>query len=316
MRFLAVDDDPLFLQLLTLRLQGLGYVDVVTASAPAAALAYLTQGTDVVDCILLDVRMPEMDGITLCRKIRALATYTATPIVMVTSMSDRSYIDEAFDAGATDYITKPLDRLELKARIGMVAQLHAKSRPQSNAPAVSSYCIEMAPDFDDAVLLPNVERLISYLAMENYLLTLGVKGMHSLRAFAVHVDNARVFFSAGNQSVFADMLGDVASAVLESLKTEDVLFAYKGGGIFVCIARSDLQTDPEDLSHVVNRNLAGFEDLYRADGLPMPILHFGGVVRTSTFALTRPTKLPDMAISSLMKDTYKMIKPRAKIRGF
>ncbi len=111
MRFLAVDDDPLFLQLLTLRMQALGYTDLVTVSSGADALALLSTAPDSVDCILSDIRMPLMDGITLCRNIRALPGLAKTPIVMITSMSDRSYIDEAFEAGATDYITKPLDRL-------------------------------------------------------------------------------------------------------------------------------------------------------------------------------------------------------------
>ncbi len=314
MRFLAVDDDPLFLQLLTLRLQGLGYTDLVTVSSGAEALAFLSAAPDSVDCILSDIRMPLMDGITLCRNIRALPGLATTPIVMITSMSDRSYIDEAFDAGATDYITKPLDRLELKARIGMVVQLCAKGRQQAGP--VSSYSIEPMQDFDEPILLPNVERLISHLAMENYLLTLGLKRMHALRAFAVQVENARVFYSTSSPATFADMLGDVASAVLDSLKTDDVLFSYTGGGVFVCIARTDIHAEPEDLCQAATRNLTAFEDLYYADGLPLPKLHFGATVRSSAFTLTRPSKLPDMAVAAMMKDFYKIDKPRAKSRMF
>ncbi|MES2665725.1 MAG: response regulator [Pseudomonadota bacterium] len=312
MRFLAVDDDPLFLQLLTLRMQALGYADLITVTSGAAALTLLQSAPNTVDCILSDVRMPEMDGITLCRNIRTLPAYATTPIVMITSMSDRSYIDEAFEAGATDYINKPLDRLELKARIGMVAQLWAKGQQRVDAP-LSSYAVEPAHDFEDALVLPNVERLISHLAMENYLLTLGLKRMHSLRAFAVQVENARVFFSAGNPTAFVDMLGDVACAVLDSLKTEDVLFSYAGSGVFVCIARSDLGSESEDLGHSANRNLAAFEDLYHADGLPLPKLVFGATVRSSAFTLTRPTKLPEMAVAALMKDHYKAPKTRARM---
>ncbi len=165
-------------------------------------------------------------------------------------------------------------------------------------------------------MLPNVERLISHLAMENYLLTLGLKRMHALRAFAVQVDNARVFHATSHPTAFADMLGDVASAVLDSLKTEDVLFSYAGSGVFVCIARTDMQAEPEDLCQSANRNLTAFEDLYYADGLPLPKLHFGATVRSSAFTLTRPNKLPEMAVAAMMKDYYKVDKPRAKSRMF
>lgn len=319
MRFLTVDDDPLFSQLLVTQMEALGFTDVVIAGSGSAALAILDDPATLFDCIVLDVRMPGMDGITLCRKIRSLAAYRATPIVMVTSMSDRSYIDSAFDAGATDYITKPLDRLELKARLGMVARLHEQT--ELNAAAVtaqssSPYDIEPAYEFSEPLVLPNVDRLISYVAMENYLLTLGLKRSHSLRAFAVQVENAYVFYATDNRTSFVNMIGDVASAVLEGLKTEDVLFAYAGSGTFVCVARGEMRLDAEDLALSANLALATFNDLYAAEQLPAPILHFGEVVRSSAFGLSRPSKLPELAISMLQGAIYKSNSIRPKLKAF
>ena len=318
MRFLAVDDDPLFLQLLTAQLQRLGHTDLRTASSGKSALLLMENLATPFDCILLDVQMPEMDGIALCRKIRALEKYATTPIVMITSMSDRTYIDAAFDAGATDYVTKPLDRIELKARIGMVAHLHdaMQKRAALVAAPLSSYSIEPAHDFADALVLPNVERMTSYLAMSNYLLTLGLKRTYALRAFAVQVENAHAFYNHGNPATFIDMIGDVASAILESLKTEDMLFAYAGSGIFVCIVRSEMRTDMESVSLATNVAMAEFTSLYDADDLPLPNLHFGALVRSSAFTLTRSSKLPEMAISVMQSDLYQAPAQRTKIRAF
>jgi CheY-like chemotaxis protein len=315
MRFLAVDDDPLFLQVLAAQMDRLGYSDLQTASSGASAISMIQTRSAVFDCILLDVQMPEMDGISLCRKIRSLEKYSTTPIVMITSMSDRSYIDAAFDAGATDYITKPLDRLELKARIGMVAQLHKASRKQTISATLplSSYSIEPSHDFADAIVLPNVERMISYVAMTNYLLTLGLKRTHTLRAFAVQVENAYAFYPNGNHTTFIDMIGDVASAILESLKTEDTLFAYAGSGIFVCIVRSEMRWDMDDISLATNLTLSEFFTLYEAEELPRPFLHFGSLVRCSAFTLTRSSKLPEMAIAAMQSDLDRSLGHRSKI---
>ncbi len=317
MRFLAVDDDPLFLQLLTAQLERLGYSDVSTASSGPTALSILERGEATFDCILLDVQMPEMDGITLCRNIRRLQRHHTTPIVMVTSMSDRLYIDAAFDAGATDYITKPLDRLELKARIGMISQLRQALRAQDLAasPSFSSYSIEPTHDFSDAIVLPNVERLTSYVAMTNYLITLGLKRSHALRAFAVEVENAYAFYSSQSSTAFVDMIGDVASAILDSLKTEDVLLSYAGSGVFVCIVRSEMRWDIDDIALATNLTLSDFYTLYEADELPLPILHFGALVRNSVFTLPRSSKLPEMAISAMQSDLYKNISHQNKSRA-
>jgi CheY-like chemotaxis protein len=75
------------------------------------------------DCFILDVQMPGMDGIELCRQIRAIEVYKDTPIIMNTAVADRDYIDAAFAAGATDYLTKPVDEVEVKARLGVIEQL-------------------------------------------------------------------------------------------------------------------------------------------------------------------------------------------------
>ena len=77
------------------------------------------------DIILLDIMMPEMDGITLCQKIRTNPRYRETPIVMLTAKSERESIKGAFAAGATDFISKPFDIHEVSARVRVVNKLNS-----------------------------------------------------------------------------------------------------------------------------------------------------------------------------------------------
>ena len=70
-----------------------------------------------IDLILLDMMMPEMDGIEACRIVRQYEHLKDIPIIMVTAVGDSKKLAEALDAGAVDYVTKPINKVELMARI-------------------------------------------------------------------------------------------------------------------------------------------------------------------------------------------------------
>jgi CheY-like chemotaxis protein len=69
------------------------------------------------DLILLDIVMPDMDGIETCRLLRGMEVTRSTPIIMVTTRSDPKSIESAYASGATDYVTKPIDYQELRTKI-------------------------------------------------------------------------------------------------------------------------------------------------------------------------------------------------------
>ena len=70
-----------------------------------------------IDLILLDMMMPEMDGIEACRIVQQYEHLKDIPIIMVTAVGDSKKLAEALDAGAVDYVTKPINKVELMARI-------------------------------------------------------------------------------------------------------------------------------------------------------------------------------------------------------
>ena len=110
-KILVVDDEVLLVKGIRFNLQNEGY-DVITGSNGLEAVA-LAQNGDV-DLIVLDVMMPEMDGLTACSKIRE---FSNVPIIMLTAKTDDMDKLMGFDYGADDYLTKPFNILELKARI-------------------------------------------------------------------------------------------------------------------------------------------------------------------------------------------------------
>src|SRR5215472_18737632 len=75
------------------------------------------------DIVLLDIVMPEMDGVECSARIRNDPRYGDMPIIMVTSLDDMGSLSNAFVAGATDYITKPINRIELAARVRSALKL-------------------------------------------------------------------------------------------------------------------------------------------------------------------------------------------------
>lgn len=111
---LAVDDDDTNLLALRRPLTKEGY-RLITASSGAEALDIL--GKTDVDVILMDWMMPEMTGLDVCRILKKDPRLKLIPLILVTAKAGASDIIEGLDAGANDYITKPVERMELLARV-------------------------------------------------------------------------------------------------------------------------------------------------------------------------------------------------------
>jgi phosphoserine phosphatase RsbU/P len=121
-RTLVVDHAPDVRELIQAILTTDGHTDVLTAESLHDAFRHLAivdheSGNAAIDLILMDIMMPDMDGISACRRIRAVERLRDIPIIMVTGKDPSEALQTAFAAGAIDYITKPLDRVELLARV-------------------------------------------------------------------------------------------------------------------------------------------------------------------------------------------------------
>ena len=114
MRILVVDDEKLLVKGIKFNLENEGYA-VDGAYDGASALAMFRENN--YDLIILDLMLPLLDGLTVCRKIRESSN---VPVIMLTAKSEGSDKLIGFEYGADDYITKPFDILELKARIRVI----------------------------------------------------------------------------------------------------------------------------------------------------------------------------------------------------
>lgn len=115
MKVLIAEDDPLSRRLLEATLSKFGY-EVVLAADGAEAWAIL-QSQDAPSLAILDWMMPEIDGVEICRRVRNLPTATPPYLMLLTAKGEKTDVVVGLDAGANDYLTKPFDRSELRARI-------------------------------------------------------------------------------------------------------------------------------------------------------------------------------------------------------
>ncbi len=292
MRILAVDDEPLFLEILEASLQEIGFHDITPIYSAKEALRELEQSKEAFDCILLDIRMPGMNGVELCRKIRATQGYKRTPIMMVTAMTDRNFIDEAFVAGASDYLTKPLDKLELRARMKMVERLIAEQARnlllEQHAASDEPMDTGIRPEdleftVETPVILQGFDRIIEYTALENYLQSLSTKESYGASAFAISIKNVSMLFNSGRPMDFMNMLYDVGVSIEAVLKSSMALIAYSGNGVFLAVLSDVLEPDVKLVEDRIRVKLKDFDQIYMRDGMPSPDILVGSAIRKSLF---------------------------------
>jgi putative two-component system response regulator len=117
---LIVDDNESIRDLLAATLTHAEY-QIITAASGEEALALADRYQP--DLVLLDVMMPGMDGYEVCRRLRAAERTAEVPILMITALDDRASRMSGIEAGADDFLTKPMDRTELRARVRTITRL-------------------------------------------------------------------------------------------------------------------------------------------------------------------------------------------------
>ncbi len=169
---LAVDDDPEVLGTLQRVLERENF-EVKAVNSGKKALAYLE--TTRPDLMILDIIMPEMDGISVCQQVRRDSRFTALPVLFLTAKGSTDDIVEGLDAGADDYVVKPFELSELRARVHALLRRGMRERRSNSVMQLGNLRLD-----SDTYQAHVHENSVQLTATEHRL----------LRYFMEHVDQA------------------------------------------------------------------------------------------------------------------------------
>ena len=290
MRIMVVDDDPLFVDILRSSLVAMGFEDPVCDFSAEAALKRLKTEQEPVGTFLLDIHLPEKDGIDLCAELRQMPAYRMTPIIMLTASKNPDAMGRAFAAGATDFVSKPLDSLELGTRIKIAGMLNESMDRERKVQQTLEDLTELTRvKFDEKIKLRQSDVVVEYLALENTLLKAGGR-CYAMSIFSIKMGSARNIFDSVSPPAFVRHLDRIAESLSLVLTGENTNVAYVGNGIFIGVKhgrrRLDLAAVGQEVREVLERNWDA-ESLERASP---PRLRFTQVSDKGVWTLLSATE--------------------------
>jgi PleD family two-component response regulator len=242
MRILVIDDSVDSRDLAEGALLSAGYTDIVTANSGWEALKILDIGraTDEkpsIDVALLDIVMPEMDGVEVCARIRNDPRYGDLPVIMVTSLEDMNSLANAFVAGATDYVTKPLNRVELVARVRAALKLkqeldRRRAREHELLSFLSSWGDRRAGLWIDGT----TGMFVGEVAEAYLTAACGCENDELISIVALTLDRFDAYRAAKGEIAARGLRAEVARAVRRLAATVGIVAASYRNGIIILVA--------------------------------------------------------------------------------
>jgi len=237
--------------------------------------------------------MEGMDGIQLCRSIRAIRHYRETPIIMVTAMHEKSQIEAALVAGATDYVTKPFEMLELVARLRIAENISEKLerlRQRSGKGFPKPEVVDAIPAVHSPVGFADIDQgFLEFADFEAALYHLSKREVMALSILTWRIPEFQAIENLKSDAAVFSLLNAVAIAANEAFGAHEYLAAYYCDGVFVSAFKDCIPTD-EDFSKAqktFNRTVPREFDAV----LPFMELKFGNAVRFSTLNSDDPLAL-------------------------
>ncbi|MCV2894237.1 response regulator [Lentibacter sp. XHP0401] len=276
MHILAVDDDPIILEILSAFVETMDDHEIVTAESVADALNIIEHQEKHFDCFLLDIQMPGTDGIEFCGILREMNAYLRTPIIMLTAMSEKSYIDKAFNAGATDYITKPFELNGLKGRLSLVEKIAIEARNTSSKLTNASPLrrnrdlVQQELNLHSPIPIFDVDGVIENHAMENYVTKLSRSELCGSVVIGFTIRHAADLFCNLSDFDFSCVITDVSEAISDCLLPAQRLVSYAGNGTYVAVVEGVTHIDLERLVNQMNRCIHAME-LCTSDGMSLDV---------------------------------------------
>ena len=208
---LVVDDDPMVRMLVTESLRQIGFA-VEEAENGAEAMTFMERCEP--DIVLLDVLMPEMDGFKTCQAIRVLPQGRHVPILMMTGLDDIDSIDHAFEMGATDFITKPLNYAILGHRVRYLL----RTMQAFESVRKSKKEIHHLAFYDALTNLPNRRLFADRL---HQAVEAASRNNHLMGILFIDIDNFKRINDTFGHSIGDKLLRTVAAQLLACLRRSD-----------------------------------------------------------------------------------------------
>lgn len=249
---LLVDDDPSSLGVLVDSLEDNGFETYVARSGKGA-LRQIEHGLP--DLILLDVRMPGMDGFETCRHLKANDTTKDIPVIFMTALSETIDKVKGLEAGGVDYITKPFDIAELLARVKMHLELqryreelkhyiqelertNAALEHTNQALRESQEQLQIAARTDPLTQLPNRRDIIEKIGYER------IRFERSKKSFALivgDIDDFKQFNDTYGHDCGDFILVTVANLMRSSIRKQDQLARWGGEEFLFLLPETNLE---------------------------------------------------------------------------
>lgn len=217
-RILVVDDNPDDSALLARLLEKEGYHTLVASSGNAAL--NILKDTEV-DLVLLDIIMPEVDGLEILEAIRAQNNLSKVPILLISSLDDESSVVSGLQAGANDYITKPVNVPILLARVnthlaigGLIRRLEQKTGILTRLAA-----------HDDLTSLTNRRAFTDILDKE---LERSIRHGHTLSLLILDIDHFKKVNDGYGHPAGDAVLIEFANRISQSMRSSDILGRWGG----------------------------------------------------------------------------------------
>lgn len=266
MKILIVEDSQDSLILIKSILKKEGYRDILTARSAQEAFEQLgignPRGENEVDLILMDIVMEGMDGIEACRQIKSSPPFKDVPVIMVTAQTGLEDLKKAFQAGATDYIRKPYNRVELLARVrsslSLKSEMDQRKAREKELLEVTRLLEKANRELQDLAHLDGLTGIANRRRFEEYY---GVEWRRAQRDFSAlslimaDIDYFKAYNDNYGHQAGDDCLKKIAKNLQSGLRRAGDLVARYGGEEFITVLPGTGEKGAVTVAEVLRRGV-------------------------------------------------------------